>query len=290
MGYILYRLGIFLAQRLNRRTSFRFARFIARIWYAFNDRSNIALRNNLSVAMNKPPQSREVRETGMKVFENFAKNITEFLSLPNMTRERLMEKISVSGFEKFDAAFKKKRGLILLTSHLGNWEMGGVYVAQCGYPLYAISLPHSRDKIDDIFTEFRHQKGVKSIPVGVGTLKEAYRVLKNGNILAFLGDWDSTGSGEYVNFFRKKAQMPKGPVAMALMTGAIIAPALTYRVGEDAHHIDFLEPIEVESNGDNQGALSHYLQKISDILTDYIGKHLECWNAFHQIWENHFRG
>ncbi len=289
MGYLLYKLGIFLAQKINRRTSFRIARFIARIWHMLNDKNGRALHHNLSVAMKKPLYSKEVKNTGLKVFENFAKNVTEFLSLPGITRKYFIEKISVSGLEKFDAAFKKKRGLILLTSHLGNWEFGGVYVAQCGYPLYAISLPHSRSKIDNIFTEFRHQKGVRSIPVGAGTLREAYRVLKNGNILAFLGDWDSTGSGEYVNFFGKKAHMPKGPIAMALMTGAIIAPALTYRVGEDKHHIDFLEPIEVETNHNNTDALIMYLQKISDILGEYIGKHLECWNVFHKIWDEPLR-
>ncbi|MCL5986273.1 MAG: lysophospholipid acyltransferase family protein [Actinobacteria bacterium] len=289
MGYLLYKLGIFLAQRINRGTSFRIARFIARIWYIFDYKNGKALRHNLSVAMKKSMNSKDVRNIGLKVFKNFAKNVTEFLSLPSITREYLAEKISVSGLEKFDAAFRKKRGLILLTSHLGNWEFGGVYVAQCGYPLYAISLPHSRNKIDNIFTEFRQQKGIKSIQVGAGTLREAYRVLKDGNILAFLGDWDPTGSGEYVNFFGKKAHLPKGPVAMALMTGAIIAPALTYRVGENGHHIDFLEPIEVEITRNNTDALVSYLQKISDILGEYIGKHLEYWNMFHKIWEEPFR-
>ena len=86
--------------------------------------------------------------------------------------------------------------------------MGGAVFAALGYPVHAIVLEHKDKRINDFFINQRLANNFKSIPIGL-KLRECYRVIKRNEALAIAGDKDYTESGEYVDFFGKKALIYK---------------------------------------------------------------------------------
>ena len=118
------------------------------------------------------------------------------------------------------ARTRARQGLILVTGHLGNWELGGAYVAARGVPLEAVARRMENPLFDRYLTKTRERIGMTVIH-DADAVRRVPRALREGHAVAFLVDQGAVGlASTWVPFFGRFAKTPRGPAVFALRLGA----------------------------------------------------------------------
>ncbi len=218
MHYI-YLFGIFLTNALSLKCAYGLADFSAKVYFKFSGKNKVALRNNLKVVFGDDISEETLDLHVLNVYKNFARYLTDFFRFLKIEKSDFKDKVTVRGIEKVEKVLNEEKGGVLLALHLGNWELGGAVVSNLGFPLHAIVLEHANQKINDFFVKQRGVNGLSSIPLGM-SVKRAFRALRNNELVAIVGDKDYTSSGIPIDFFGKKAILPKGPAIFSLKASA----------------------------------------------------------------------
>ena len=249
--YYLYKFGQFFVERLPLALSYKLAIFLSDIHYylSFRDRRNV--KNNLRVIL---PFSDDIPHLSREVFRNFARYLVDFFYVPRrLNAEYIRDHVKITNLHYLPEALKMGKGGIILTAHIGNWELGGFIISHLGYPLIAVALPHKERSINNLFNSQRQSQGIKIVPNNVA-IRECIKGLKENRMVALLGDRDFNSTGEMMDFLGKKARMPKGPAAFSLKTGAPIIPAFLTRDGKDRFNLVFEPPIFPPENPEDPHA------------------------------------
>jgi len=286
LNYILYRIGQFIALTLPLRFGYRLAVLISDIRYlfAYKDRANV--KANLK-AIFPEKSEREIRKIRIRMFRNFAKYLVDFFRFSLIDQEYIRKNIHLENMHYIDEALNKKKGVIALSAHLGNWELGAALLALLGYPFYAVVKPHKYKKVNDFFNFQRESKGVKIIPLGKA-VRQCLNVLKNNCMVALVGDRDFTEKGIIVDFLGRPAFLPEGAAAFSLKTGAVIVPGFMLRNIDDSFTLTMEKPIDFVPEKENQEAIRELILHYKTILEDYIRRYPDQWYMFRKFWvENH---
>ena len=216
-------------------------------------------------------------------YVNLGRSLSEFLRLPKL-REKLFNYVTVHGEENLKEAFSKGKGVILLTAHLGNWELAAAYLGLSGYPMNAIGAEQRDEKITDLVELLRASCNVKTIGKGFD-LKSALSCLKRGELLGVLLDQDFRDKGIVVPFLGVDASTPYGPLKMADKLGSIIVPLFIIRRPDGLRHdLFFLEPLKPKS-GDSFGeALLESTALCNEVISQWILKSPEQWMWLYDRW------
>lgn len=282
LNYYFYRLGQFIALRLPLRFVYGFAIFLANLHYffAFGDRRSV--RSNLRIIF--PDKStRDLRKISKAVFRNFAKYLVDFFRFQNLDLQYIDKNIKLENLDNFDQVLAKGKGVIVLSAHLGNWELGGVVIAQLGYSFWVVALPHKNKKVNEFFDGQRNGKGVKVIAMGKAVRSCISEIRKN-HMVALVGDRDFTEKGIIINFFGKPMHFPEGPAALSLMTGAPIVPGFMFRNPDDSFTLRIEKPVEFSPSGDKDKDLVGLINVYKKVMEDYIRKYPEQWYVFRKFW------
>ena len=283
--YYFYKFGQFVALRLPLRITYAIASFCATACYILFCRDRRALRANIGVVLGYKQRVIKLDVYARRAFVNFAKYLVDFLRFAIIDSAFIEKFIDVKGRENLDAAFGKGKGAILLSSHVGNWELGAAIISCIGYPLNAIALGHSDSKVNEFFVNQRESKGVKVIPIG-SNLRKCFTILKKNEGIAILGDRDFTDSGEEVLFFGKKTVLPKGPAYFSLKSGAPIVPTFMLRNKNDRFSLVFGEPIQLKPTGDRDKDVMELMGTYIKVIEKYIRKYPDQWYVFRKVWNS----
>jgi len=142
-----------------------------------------------------------------KTFENFACSMVDFFRLGYLTGKEIIENVEGIGIENVSKALKFKRGCLLITLHIGNWDYAGAYLAALGLPINAL-VEETTPRMFELYTKHRERTGLKTFTIS----KAGYAFLdtiKNNRILAVLADRDITMNGTSIKFFSGKRNIPR---------------------------------------------------------------------------------
>ncbi|MFH0764205.1 MAG: lysophospholipid acyltransferase family protein [Candidatus Omnitrophota bacterium] len=281
--YLLYRLGVFLALSLPLKVSYRVACAVADTWYFMSYNDRIAVIKNINVVLGKKFADRESRRIAREVFRNFAKYLVDFFRFPKIDEAYIKKFIKIEGLENMNEALSKGKGVVALSAHIGNWELGASILSLAGYPTAAVVLSHKHKKINDFFLEQRRMCKVQPIEIGM-SLKACYKLLKGNKILALLGDRDFTKNGIKSEFFGKSALIPKGPSVFSHRIGSAIVPSFMIRQADDTFKLIFEKPIFPEPSTEEGSAIAALTGKCTSVMESYIKRYPSQWYAFKYIW------
>lgn len=279
--YLLYKFGQFCVHRLPINWAYCAAVFISDLQYHFSPRDRMAVRNNLKVILGTNDDiSLQVRE----VFRNFGRYLLEFFRMNRfLNKEYIKNNVQMKNFDCVDRVLKLGKGGILLTAHIGNWELGGVIVSMFGYPTVAIALPHKERPVNDLFNHQRETWGMQVVKTN-GAIRKCIEALKQNKVVALLADRDFGLNGEVLDFLGKKTIIPKGPAVFSLKTGAPIIPVFLIREHDDHFTMVFEEPIFPSKSGPEEQALLTMMKQYSSILERKIREYPTQWLMFRQFW------
>jgi KDO2-lipid IV(A) lauroyltransferase len=173
------------------------------------------------------------------------------------------------------------KGVIILSAHLGNWELGAAALAATGYKLNAVVLRPPDAKLNNLYQRQRIERQMNPIPLGRAA-RECIAALRRNEIVAVVGDRDFTASRETVEFFGQPARLPSGPAKLALATGAPILPVFMIRQPNDSFTYVVEEPIWADKTRETVGDV---MRRIALVLEKVIRQHSEQWFLFHNLWD-----
>ena len=187
------------------------------------------------------------------------------------------------GIEHVEAARALGRGVLLVTAHLGHWELGGLLLAGHGLPMTVVTLEEPTTELTRWRDAYRRRAGIRTIPVGPGhhfAFVEIMQALRRNEVVAMLVDRPYAGSGEKVQFFGRATEFSTGPSILCQHTGAAVVPAFVLRDASGCYtaFAEAVLPLAPEAG------LPHNTQLIASHFENIIRKHPEQWFNYVPIW------
>jgi len=244
---------------------------------------NIAI-DNLTYAFGSTKTPREIRTIARNVFRNLCRNGIELLHFPRLNKENIKKFVLIKNRGILDKAFEKGRGVLVLTAHIGNWELVGLGLRLAGYEGAAIGRRIYFYKYDKFLNEMRRANDV-NIVYRDDPPKKILKILRENKIMGLLADQDvDSVDGVFVDFFGRPAYTPVGPVLLARVSGAPLVPVFAVR--EHGRHALYVgEPIELVDTGDKKMDAVENTRRWSKVLESFIRKYPEQWVWIHRRWK-----
>ena len=277
--YLLYKVGEFFSCFLPSPLAYWVAKRLADLCFLIPSGKyrlyKKAVIHNVSLVLGKDKKDPLVRKTVVGVYRNFAKYLREFLWLPGLEQNRFFRLVTPLGVENLDCALSKRKGAILLSTHFGNWEWGGISLALSGYKVNFLARAHKNKKTDRLFNDIRETKGIKVIPLT--RLKEGIKALKRNEILAILAD-ENLEQTMKAQLFSREVDIPLGPFRLARRTEAMIAPAFMIRDRWNGRQKGIVEaPLEVKRSQSEERDLQEAINSFIQIVEDYLRYYPDHW-------------
>ncbi len=187
------------------------------------------------------------------------------------------------GEEHLHAARARGRGVLLLTGHLGHFELMGAMVGRM-MPVAFLVKPLSNPGAEAWLARQRSAAGVDLLPIGAG-VRGALRRLRAGGAVAMLGDQDARRDGVFVPFLGTPASTPAGPAWLALASGAPIVFGSCLRAREGRYEGRFLPPLVPEGSADDPRAVEALTRRHVALLEAAVRERPESWFWLHRRWK-----
>jgi KDO2-lipid IV(A) lauroyltransferase len=188
--------------------------------------------------------------------------------------------------QAFDDALARKKGVVFVTGHVGNWELLARRAGLAGYPVFTIAREASDPRTTALIERFRGSGGVRPIWRGKGAsaAKEMLRALKAGAFLGLLIDQDTKVQSVWVPFFGHPAKTPRAAADLALRTGAAVLTGFCHRVAPHRYRIVMREVSPPE--GDGEALVTALTAKLTQGIEAAIREHPEQWVWMHERWKS----
>jgi KDO2-lipid IV(A) lauroyltransferase len=207
-----------------------------------------------------------------------------FLRQPRITAQEIDRDVVFDGQEHYEAAFRRGKGVLLITGHYGNWEMMGPRLARAGYQVNAVSRTADDPGLERMIEAIRTRSGLRQIPRRLAA-REGLAALRRNEILAILMDQNAAEGGVFVPFFGHPASTATGPAVFALKTGAALVPTFCLREENGVHRIKAWPAIVPEPTGDRSGDVYRLTAELTHVIELQIRERPELWSWLHNRWK-----
>jgi KDO2-lipid IV(A) lauroyltransferase len=285
-NYYLYRIGRFLAKVLPIQVSCPLVMFLCDLHFCFSKADRQAVEDNLKIVFKTDHvPSSQVRA----VFHNFGKYLLEFFTMTKRLQPAFIESnVRIKNIEYLNEVLQKGKGGILVSAHVGNWEMGGAVLPMLGFPLSVIALSHKDPRVNALFNAQREAFGAMVIQTDAA-LRRVVEHLQRNRLVAILADRDFGNHGIGMDFLGRKTMIPKGAAFFSLKTGVPIIPIFFLRRPDGHFEINIypsIEPPHVRSGKITDGAVRECIQKYLTAIEDEIRKNPSQWLLFREFWQS----
>jgi KDO2-lipid IV(A) lauroyltransferase len=215
-----------------------------------------------------PERDRRWRHTLIRrSFRHMGREAVSTFRLGSMDREEVRRRTEVVGFDEVRKVSARGKGLIVISGHFGNWEIGGASIAVHGVPVEVVAQRQRNPLFDAELVANRNRLGMEVIERKEAP-KKVLRALRSGKAVGIVGDQNVRRGGVFVDFFGRPAATARGTALFALRTGAPIFLGMATRIpGVPQRYRVTFEPIDFTPSGDmDQDVLR---------LTETHTKHLE---------------
>jgi KDO2-lipid IV(A) lauroyltransferase len=280
--YYFYRTVAFMSRLLPQRLAYWVGLRISDQFYRHNHAGRAAVISNLRrvyAARGIVPAEDALQGLARKMFQYFGKYLVDFFRFARLSPEDVRKRVSLEHWEYLEQALQRGRGALIVTAHIGNWEMGGAVLIALGHRMNALVLPQRLEKLSRMFQRQRELRGIRIIPVGQSGFS-IIRCLRRGEIVAVLGDRDFTAKDDRVMFFGQPARIPRGPAWLAVRTGTPVVPAFLLRQVDDTFLLRVYPPIYPEEAGSEEALRD----RVCRILEKEIGEQPFQWFIFDDFW------
>src|SRR5437763_6807613 len=217
-----------------------------------------------------PPD--ELRRIARASYAHLGRTTTETALLPLYDRERIIAMFEeVEGWSIVEERLAREKGLIIVTGHLGNWELGGAYLAARGLPIQAVARYMENPLFDRYLTRTRERIGM-TIVHDDEAVRRVPRALRLGNAVAVLIDQGAVGlASTWAPFFGRLAKTPRGPAVFALRLDTPVVFGGVSRLPNGRFRFSF-EPVDVPRTGVVDDDVDAIVNSYTKVLETYVRK------------------
>ncbi len=281
-----------LAPRVPRWFLFLGARVIISVVMFLHTAPKKAIARNLARVLGAPAASRPVRRAARQMFFHLAyywADLFRFAQLPPEQLRALVVGGDLSDLEPLRAARDAGDRVILITAHVGNWELGAMLAGQADLPVSVVYVPDEFGDAELFRSLLRRMGSVEEIAIRPDDRFSSLPVLRafeQGRIVALQGDRDFSDSGLAFPFFGAPARFPRGPFHLARMTGAILVPTFIAYTPRHRFEIEVGEPIAVERSADRDGDVRRAMAGWVRVLERAVERWPTQWYTFFDFWDD----
>jgi KDO2-lipid IV(A) lauroyltransferase len=219
-------------------------------------------------------------------YAHLGRTSIETAILPSYSPAQIIELFeAVVGWDLVEQRLALGKGLILVTGHLGNWELGGAYIAARGLPIDAVARHMANPLFDRYLTGTRQRIGMNVVH-DEDAVRRVPRALRGGRAVAFLVDQGAVGlASTWVPFFGRFAKTPRGPAVFALRLGTPVMFGVALRQPSGRYQLSF-EPIEIADTGDREADVDRIVADYTQVLERWIRRAPEQYLWHHRRWKH----
>jgi lauroyl/myristoyl acyltransferase len=283
---LLYHSTSWVARRLPKPLLHACTRLVGALVFFLSSRDRGNIEHNLRVIRNGSRPTSSVPFLLWRVFQNYAFYMFDVFRLLTMTRDECAALAHLyEGREHLDDALRHGRGVVLLTAHLGHWEIGGLGLSALGYPVNVVAVKHNSTFTNTLINSLRGRHSIRVIELGDSVFDtiELVHALRRGEVVAVLGDRVFSDRSREVSLFGRPVRLPLGPVLLAMATRAPIVPAFSVMDGPGRYRGFIEAPLELRYDGDREEALRHNLEQVAAVFERVIGRYPDQWYHLERI-------
>jgi lauroyl/myristoyl acyltransferase len=214
-------------------------------------------------------------------------------------RTNLPSRIDIESVEHIEAAMARGNGVVVASMHFGSWEVGLAGWNKMGRKMALLAEVLRPAKLFDRVVGARSAQGVHVIPIdteamregdlqvarrlGAASMREVFKVLRSGGVVAMALDRDLIGNGEPMEFFGQPAPIPIGAVEIAIRAGAAVVPIVLFR---DRYRVRAVVHPEIPyaQEQPRDAEVRKTAQVLLRIFEQAIREHPEQWHVLDPIW------
>jgi len=247
---------------------------------------NVALQN-LDLAFGREKSKEELRGIARRTFQHLGMTAVEFFRIPETDLDTFRKKVTVEGLENVrELLDNRKKGALLLLSHLGNWELMGFLSKLLELPISVIARPVKKNPwVDRLVSEIRGKTGLEVIFTEKASRKVIQALSRNRLVGILIDQRAKRSEGVWVDFFGKKAPTTPSLAVLAMRTGAPVIPVFMVRDGFERHRVLIQEPLEMVQSGDVRKDVEINTQRITRTLESMVRRFPDQWFWVHRRWE-----
>ena len=274
-------------EKLGGRGRAALARLIAALLWTCQRQRRALMLELMRQTVGQDWPARRLRRLRREAYLHMGRTAVEFLRLRSLRAAQVRELVRLEGAEQLRAALAAGRGVLILTGHIGNWELLGARIAQECAPgdFHVIAQPQRDQRLTRLLDSVRAAHGVKVISRG-SAAREVLQVLRAGGVVGILMDVDMKEQGIFVDFMGRPASTATGPAAFALHTGAVVLPSFATRQPDGSHVGLILPPVEITRHGDYDRDLRENTARFSAIIEAQVRAHPEQWIWLPNRWRS----
>jgi KDO2-lipid IV(A) lauroyltransferase len=276
-------------RRLPRSVSYGIAHVGTWLAWRWMTSTRRAIADNLAPLFpNETPAALERR--ALDTLRSYAWDAIDFLralGAPDEDRRQLFDIVDEHG-HLFKSLLAQGKGIVLITGHYGNWEVGSLLIRNAlDLPLTIVAMSEPDPTVNRIRLTIREALGAETIEVrqALDTALQIRRCLTENRIVAILVDRHLGKDRVPVTLLGRPAWLLRTPLLMAYLSGAPLLPCAIERIGPGRFKARPGRPIYVSRDLPRDEAVQAAAQDVASDLESRIREHPEYWYHFYRYWD-----
>ena len=285
VSYWTWRISAAIAQRVPARPLYAFAVAVGEVGYVLWTAKRRIAKHNFSIVLGRPSTDREVAQVARRSFRNFAKYVVEIMRFPSLGIADFERLVTVEGSEHLRDALAHGKGVIFVSIHFGNFELGGARIAD-GIPLNVIADELENQRLMDLLVGNRAHKNITLLTPD-GAAKKVLHALRRNEMVGLmmdLGPRAQAFDNVEAEFFGTPTAFPAVAASLARVSGAPIVVAVAVREPDNTFTGIALPPIFVERTKQAAEDVQRATQAIARGLESFVTRWPDQWYIFRPMW------
>ncbi|WP_242462860.1 lysophospholipid acyltransferase family protein [Persephonella atlantica] len=280
--YLFAKTFFSFSSKLSRETALELGEKIGSTFWRLGYRKKVILKN-LDIAF--PEKEKEWKEkTGEKSLQSIGRTLVEFPKLPEYVKNKDIDRIFV--IEEGEEILKEKGGKIIVSAHIGNWELGGAGISRKYGKIVSLAYRLKNKKLNSLITQIRESSGMKII-FHDQPLKDFLKALREGMTIVFLVDQNALRHrGVFVDFFSLPASTVSFPAKLSAKYGYPIIFSYQYYDFKTRIYKGVVKNLEIPDRKDVKSIVQSYTKEVEIA----VRKHPEQYFWVHKRWKTRPEG
>ncbi|MBN1754999.1 hypothetical protein JW877_02190 [bacterium] len=282
--YLFARALIWYLNLISRQKALRFGALGGRILFRLLKRTRIKTIRNIQKGLSS--SIADASDIALDCFISAGKNLVDSIRMASRSGQEVLKLIEIRGLEHFVSLYEQGSGIIVITGHLGCFEMVPAFFTYSGYKVAVIAREMYDPRLDRRLLSNRERAGIKVIEAR-NSPKTLLRLLRQGYAVGFLMDLESRAvSCKRVNFLNHWVKVPVGPVKLAIHSGLPMLPMNIYRKPDDRFVLEVHPPMQIIPGNDREEQLRANMDIALKALEKMIRAKPSEWVWMNSKWDD----
>ena len=270
-----------------------FSVVVGDLFYLLMKKTRANVRKNIEGVSRGRWSNRKIEVFTRKTFQNYGQYLLDYMVMHRLrpsNKHKWVEE-EAGGIHMIEA-LRAGKGVICITPHFGNWEIGGLLFSFKGGKLNVLTLDERDLDTKSFREELRRTRGIKNLYINPKddspmSILDAVRALRQNEIVAMLGDRIESQKTMVFEFFGRKTPFPIGVAILAMATGAPVLPVFVVMERNRKYRGVIEPPISFESlsREDRETTIRKGMERLIKKFESYIEKYPDQWYNFYSYWE-----